>query len=219
MGIQQTASKTVKVTFLGLNSAARVHANHMYFQYGGDDITGSEAADLAQKASTIWQDEILDILSASYTYTGAQFIDLDDADGVTGHVSPTAAHPTAGQVPGTPGAPQVCILVKKNIAGSGRGARPGRMYLSPINESEIDGTGTIDPATVTAWTTKVQAARTAWEALEYGAAKTIALVQPHWRLADKPETEDGIWASTGWSDLLSLSVDNRVATQRRRVRG
>jgi hypothetical protein len=108
----------------------------------------------------------------------------------------------AGSVSANTAAPNTSYLIHKNTALGGRRGR-GRMYYPGVNEIEVDEGGTVLAAVVTAWNTALAAYLTQMEA---GGGDVVVLHAA------------GISSVPVPTPILSLSVDNRVATQRRRLR-
>lgn len=96
--------------------------------------------------------------------------------------------------------PQNCtVLVRKSTSTGGRSGR-GRMYLPPygLSESFVDSKGMIEPATVAVLQTAVSAAL-------FGTVDPVLL-------------HDEASPVTAPSPLSAVTVDTRIATQRRRLR-
>lgn len=104
----------------------------------------------------------------------------------------------AGNVGGYPG---VCYLVSKNTAFGGRAGR-GRMYIPGVPEASVDPGGNLSSGT----TSGLQTAANAW--LEDQSTNGVPLVLLH--NTGSPLSEP--------SEVTSLTVSNRSATQRRRNR-
>jgi hypothetical protein len=218
--ILKTAPQVVQVALKGTNPAGRNHVNTIHLLYSTSSLDASEGAEIAQDVSSLWQDEVLDVLNVAYAYTGATWIDLNSITGNTGTVSPTPAKPTNGQTTNPGGAPQVCLLVKKNIVGSGRGHRGGRMFLSPFDEAEVSTAGNITTSTLSLWQTKINNFWSGLDAIIYGGGSEVTVCQPHWLGVDKPtEAVGGEWPAVSVSVSSGFTVDGKCATQRRRNRG
>ena len=98
-----------------------------------------------------------------------------------------------------PDSPQVALLVKKSTAGGGRQQR-GRMFLPIVAESQTDAGGMLTTASLNAFETAVDA----W--LADLAVRNVPMVLLHNAVETLP------------TPVVGLTVDVRVATQRRRLR-
>lgn len=96
-------------------------------------------------------------------------------------------------------------LVHKRTALGGRSGR-GRFYLPGVGESVIDGTGVLDPATKAVFQTRLTQFLTDLEA----SPNIAGMVLFHDSL--------GAGAALPPTPVTSLVIDNRCATQRRRLR-
>jgi hypothetical protein len=98
--------------------------------------------------------------------------------------------------------PNVSVLAKKNTARGGRRGR-GRMYIPwAVATSSVDESGVILSATLTT----LQSKASAWlTALNTNAVPMVLLHKP------------GISALGPPNPVTALTLDNRVATQRRRI--
>lgn len=106
--------------------------------------------------------------------------------------------PAQGAVTGTGSPPNVAFLVEKNTAAGGRANR-GRMFLPGVTESYVTDSGALIPAAVADW----QVALDAWlEDLDTNGSPMVLLHS----------------ASSDPTTVASLTIDGRVATQRRRLR-
>lgn len=123
-------------------------------------------------------------------------------------VGPNATGPTyefAANVQGTDAGqavtPNTSILFKKVTAFGGR-AGSGRFYLPSFDETEVDLAGNLSPAMVTAAQNAVNAFKTAHDDDNL----TWTLLHGEGSVISTP------------SEILSIEVQNKVATQRRRLR-
>lgn len=101
----------------------------------------------------------------------------------------------------TPPPPNTCTLITKNTAFGGRAGR-GRMYLPTCGEGDISADGLLGSSFVTGRQTDID---------NFGAGLALALLTPvvlHG--AGSPITTP--------SPITSFTVQNKVATQRRRLR-
>lgn len=217
----KTAPLVVALAFKGLHTNGRAIVNTYHLQYsdssGLDDADGAE---IATKAAIAWQDEAMDYISDNYTFQGVSWIDLNSEDGRTGLVPPQAGHPSTGaDAAAAAGSPQVTLLIKKAVGGSARGQRSGRMFVSPVSEVFVTENGQIGSSELTSLQTKWTAFYVAMNSITYSGGSTVFSCLPHWKGDDDPGDGGGEWPATGVSAVSGLTVDPRVATQRRRMRG
>jgi hypothetical protein len=108
----------------------------------------------------------------------------------------SAVEPGAGDSAAAP--PNVSVLVRKNTALGGRKGR-GRMYIPGVAEADSDGAGVMSSVRQAAWQAQ---------------ADTFLVAAALGGLAGVVLHED----ATTPTPIISLAVDGRVATQRRRLR-
>lgn len=118
-----------------------------------------------------------------------------NATGASAEVFPN----TAGALTVSTAPPQVAILIKKVTGLGGREGR-GRMYMPGYSETNINGDGSLGSTPLADLQTQADAFYTA---LQTGDLQMVLLHN----------------SATVPTDVLSLQVDSRVATQRRRLRG
>lgn len=184
-----------------------------------DSVPGASRADRlsthAARVRDAWQSEIMDLCSTGYAFQGIAWLDLDSEEGSTGSLGANGALPTAGpKVTTSFAAPSICVLVRKNITGA-RGARRGRMYLPWLDEADTTHTGSIQSTFVTTAQGKADAFFTAAQniiAAPDGGAKMIV---PDYPRIPTPQPNTLVGRH---SYVLSLTVENVQASQRRRVR-
>lgn len=118
----------------------------------------------------------------------------------------------AGASSGTAGPPSVAFLIRKNTAfGGKKGA--GRMYLPGVKETDVDETGAVVAG-------KVTLLQTAFN----GFLNDLAAANAHMHLLHSYGSYTSskgvvtVVPSRTPDQVTSLAVDNRVATQRRRLR-
>lgn len=184
-----------------------------------DPGTGSRSVllpALATMIMTAWQDDIMDAMGSGYSITGAHWIDLDSLSGGRGDIGPNAGHPTTGQASGSPNVPpNVAFLIHKRCSFT-RGQRPGRMFIAPLLEPDVDDTGVISGAAKTRVNAAVTGFRSDVNSISLPLLGSIA-----WRVVHvtghelDPPHRPNAWNS---SDVTSTDCDNLAATQRRRLR-
>lgn len=151
-----------------------------------------------------WQDHIVANIADNYTLLGAHYRDRNVEDGVVGFMAPDPGKPTVGTDSGQCAPPNVAYLVHKHIEATA-GNRPGRAFLVGVTEANANEDGVILAASVTGW-------NAIWADFLDGlsGAGSNQLVVVH-----KPPIDEG---EADVSEITSLTIDTRVATQRRRMR-
>lgn len=126
------------------------------------------------------------------------YVDLSSTTGDSGTLTSTQPQ---GQGGGAAVPPNLSVLVRWSATG-GRSQRSGRSYLPGLDESSIDSKGVINAPTVTNWQTDVDNFMAAVQ------TANLAL-----GIVSKSSPTTGIFRT-----VLDGSVQNRGATQRRRLR-
>jgi hypothetical protein len=168
-------------------------------------------------AESIIQQTAVDLLDHYATYFAALsggayyvrdcvWLDLDSLGGSTGSVNdtPTKTFPFQGVVGGDTAPGNVAVLAVKNTVG-GRSARNGRTFFPGIPESSMTG-NILGASIISNWTSSLNNFRTALEAASGGVDRVVGVVS---RPAVGPPA---------FNAVLSLSVSDRLATLRRRLR-
>ena len=218
-----TAQYTINGTYAG-----RAVANVFHMKI---DTTGS----IAQRADAVramagiflnqWTTDIMALIGSAYTANSVAWVDLDSATGSVGAISTSGANvwPKAGSGASATLPGSVALLIRKNVSGQ-RGARKGRVYLVGIDESL-----TVSPANNTITTAGAAAWQAKWTAfygninqtdqgpLTYNARQCVAHVLT--RAEPKPGQDVGVPLTGTPVEVTSMTVDNTLATQRRRLRG
>jgi hypothetical protein len=168
-----------------------------------------------------WQTRIIPRLDGNVAFTGMHYLDLDSTSGISGDLGPNAAKPITGSFNFSPTSPNVSYLCIKHCTHNRR-QRSGRMYLPGVDEANVDSAGNVLGAYITGTNAVL-------ESLRVDLTNVASVTHPAttaWRVVHV-ETYDGIsvpghpnglpatWSS---SDVSSVTVDGRVATQRRRLR-
>lgn len=152
---------------------------------------------------TYWDTKVVQQASNAYTALSIDWVDLTDANGLTGSLSsgPAFAYPAVGKLTGAPYAGNVATLVKK-ATESRRGERPGRMFLAPMTETDI-ADGIINASRLGPLNTALDEFLT-------------NMTTEDWHLVVVHSTAS---ASVGTStQVTGLAADPKVSTQRRRWR-
>jgi len=92
---------------------------------------------------------IVDLMTAQFVVTGADYIDLSSVGGATGSVTPTAG-PTAGGSTGFGAPSNVTGLIRWSALGT-RTQRDGRTYIGGVDEDLVDTAGQWTSGALTAW--------------------------------------------------------------------
>ena len=110
-----------------------------------DEAVDTTLADAVQN----WQSQMLDVFANNYTFLGADWVDLNSAEGRVGFEAPDPGQPVVGSVTTASSPPSVATIVNKICATRSRGRRNGRWYLPLATESNIDENGAVAGSTVT----------------------------------------------------------------------
>lgn len=163
-----------------------------------------------------WCDHILPFLSSTYTFNNVSWVDLDSATGSVGSRASTSQEtlPQPGGDGGAPLSVNAAMLVRK-VTTVRRGARQGRMFLSPTTEVNTSG-NVLTPGLISGLNTNLASFlgnvnQEDADPTEY--QSQLAVVHVLTRDADGNPL-------TGESTAVSaLVVQSRLASQRRRLRG
>jgi hypothetical protein len=169
--------------------------------------------DIVPDVVAAWQDKIMAGVGNSVTFTGCRWLDIDSLDGIGGFQGPVGSHPTVGAVGGAQSPMSVAFLVHKQCFHTRR-QRNGRWYIPGVAESDTDDSGGVVSSARTRVQNITEDYRAAVNALGLPAGITVAMRVVHITSVDGDGDPES-WNST---DIDSLSVDARVATQRRRLR-
>lgn len=155
-------------------------------------ITSKTLADTALNAATIWSTSIMKRLHSSTVFNNTRVATLDG----TGFYNYASNKP--GEITGDAFPPQVAFLVRKQFGGRSRG---GRWFLPGVGETAAGNDGTLSASTIAAMNVELNS----WLTGMVAADMVPLYVQ-------SPAAGGGSWP------YLSLSVDSKVSTQRRRLR-
>lgn len=217
----QTAHRIVRVTVNGHIGGHQI-AN-VFHQYADENVAGEGrdgAIDFAVKAVRgAWQASMLDGVTSAYIFDGIDWVDLDSADGQTGHMGPDPELPTQGTQGGAGAPPAVSILIRKNTDG-GRQSRRGRIFVASPDETWIDASGTLLEARQTTWQAIAdEFLDTCNDSSNEGFNENCHMVTVTWPTITvngrKRPDPNGVGTA---HTVTSLTVAPNVATQRRRQR-
>lgn len=175
--------------------------------------------DQAQVFLNEYIDELAPLCSAQWIVDSVSWVDLNAADGEVGtRNDPLAPRvlPFAGTNSGESENGSVAFLIVKRIAGA-RGRRNGRSYLAGVSETSATGQGVVAAFTsaalvrLPAFRDNVNQESTG---LPGGATYSSKIVVVH---TTRP-TPDADPVFVAASEVTSLVLDPRLATQRRRLR-
>jgi hypothetical protein len=173
----------------------------------------------AQRLFDAWKLNILPVLNNSYTLKGVTWLDLDSETGSTGTYSGTPAN---GSLVSTGTDPAAGALVVKNIAGSGRKFRSGRVFVPGAMEADIDEDGNVASATRTSLTAAFAAFLSAVNTstpvgaindLHLVVAHTPSIVVTETKTRRVPDPDGGLLPAV----ITGFSVKNVRSGQRRRL--
>lgn len=163
-----------------------------------------------------WESNIALSLTDDIILTSVAWVDLDSADGSTGLVTdgPNTSPPYTGALAQIPSPVNSAMLVTK-VGASQRGSRNGRMYLLGFPEVEAGNT-----------TLGTSYAEVLQERLDTFLSQTTDPAEipeeginpciVHTRNEGTPENPNIVYA--GMSFITGLTLQTRLATQRRRLR-
>ena len=165
----------------------------------GIDVSGwaGTPTSAAIALASSWNTNLLDFQPSFVSFETVRVKYGPEATGPTGE----AVGGGSGGSPGNPTSPNVAYLVRKSTAFGGRAGR-GRFYMPGVTEDNIDGGGVVLPAGRAAINTGLDDFRTGLESID----SPIVLLH-------------GVGSPlTSPTPVTDLSLDARVATQRRRLR-
>lgn len=171
-------------------------------------ISSGNAGDVAQEVLDAYVEELLPLMSELVTVTGAEYVDLDSAEGDTGSVTPSAGLTVTGGDSAQPVPINTAVLVRKNTEG-GRAARNGRMFLPGMAEVNVDGAGIIASVSRTAWQTAADAFLNTVNDGGIASPEQVMVVVSRPTVSATPGT---------FNEVTSLNVSSLMATQRERMR-
>lgn len=166
----------------------------------GFDASGyvGDVADMATEIGNEWIASIRTVMPSTVVLASVLVKAGPNATGPAAEVAVSSA----GSGGGASASPNVAILVRKNTAAGGRTGR-GRFYHPGPQESEVNPNGTLSGAFVSGMQTEVNDF--------FGALATAGLDSVLLHSETSPVTTP--------TPITSFTVDSRVATQRRRLRG
>ena len=217
----QTAHRIVRVTVNGHIGGHQI-ANVLHM-FTDENLAGEgrpEAIDFAVKAVRVgWQGSILDGVTSAYVLDGFDWVDLNSADGQTGHMGPDPDLPTQGTQGGSGAPPAVSVLIRKNTDG-GRQSRRGRLFVASPDETWIDSAGTLLEARQDTWQAIADEFLDATnDSSQTGFNDACHMVTVTWPTITvngrKRPDPNGVGTA---HTVTSLTVAPNVATQRRRQR-
>ncbi len=144
---------------------------------------------------------MLNLCAAGYTFRGLRVTNGPDGEGVVNEVERSTV--TTSTKLGMP--PNVAYLTRK-VTGLGGRRNRGRFYMPGVSEIDVDNTGLLTATHRTNYQTSVNA----WFAQNLAGPEIAAHAVFH-------DTQEGFPAVTP-TDVTSLLVQPKVATQRRRLR-
>lgn len=194
-----TADNVTECAVLGHWSNGRQVANIVHVRREEDDPATS-----ARDVLNNWQDHMRNEVPNNYVIDGVRYRDRNVADGVVGFLPIDPAKGSVGGASGASTPPNTSVLVHKNTETTA-GKRKGRLYLPGAPEAEIDEDGMLSTTLKTAWTT---ALNDFFAGLSGAADNELVVVH----FAGPTDATGEV------SVVTSLTVDPKMATQRRRLR-
>jgi hypothetical protein len=213
------APTIVRYTFVHILQSGRKADNIMDISIGGSGLADRDAVidDFNSHIAGYWQDGPLYNYANTTTFEGVHWLDLDSLGGRTGFLGPAGGHPTTGNGSTEPQAPNVAYLIHKNTTAQ-RGQRSGRCYIGDVREDRVDRNGVVsapDKTSLNAQFATFKAAIDAYDTPPHTGGQPCALRVVHVHKVSKLDPTTWTWSS---SDITSFSCDNKVASQRRRLR-
>ncbi len=168
----------------------------------------------------MYQDDICGTFWSSLHFTGSRWLDLDSLGGTGGFQAPISGKPTTGGSSGAMGAPMAAVLVHKHCLHT-RSQRDGRSFIPALAEVDYDDVGTLSSTVRTAWQNRLDTFKGHINALESSGLGSVAWRVVHVEGHTEPSPGHPAGQPNEWSssDIISLSIDPKIATQRRRNRG
>jgi hypothetical protein len=169
----------------------------------------SNIATFAGQVADLWVTHILPNIGAEYTFKGVHLAFGPDGQGIRFSLERTQASTNALQ----PLPQNTAVLVRKNTGLGGRRNR-GRMYIPGVPEGSVSSSG----ALFVAYQTEFQSDINNWQ------AANIALIDIEFHAlfhATPDDTSTGVpvpQPAIAPSAVTSMTVQSKVATQRRRLR-
>lgn len=174
-------------------------------QAGGSAWTGSECAAMATAVRSAWVTNVIPLQSNALSLGDVQVIDLSSNTGNEG----TATGTTAGGLVSAAAPANACVCWSWKIARRYRGGHP-RTYIAGLAQANVLNANSITSAHRTAHAAAGAAIRNAIEGVTVGGA-LANMVVIHYR-------RDGVQLTVpDYSYISSVSVDDRIDSQRRRL--
>lgn len=165
---------------------------------GFDGVAGLTTTQLATRARDAWDTHIRPRVSNQVTLSAVR---VKFGPNETGPSTELATNLAGGNA-STTAAPNTAYLIHKATALGGRRGR-GRAFHPGVDEASMDNGGVIPAATVTAWNTALASYLTA---METPSGDLVVLHAPGNSTMPVP------------TPITQMTVDAKVATQRRRLR-
>lgn len=203
---------TVRVIPVGMCDATyllqRTGANRVESVTMSYDPESAVDQSLANSLHNSFVTHMIPALAAAYTFMSVHLLGRSDAVNLVAvdSTQPPAVGTRSGSLIGNLGSPQVAALIRKHTAFAGKAQR-GRLYWPGVAEGDVDGHGKLTGAVVTA----LESAVDAW----FSNVNTYAqhmLGHSCFHEDDQPPCQP-----IPWTPITHLSVDDVVATQRRRL--
>lgn len=182
-----------------------------------DDAIFDQAGDILNA----WTTNLLPIVVNDYTALSVSWVDLNSATGTTGTRSSTADEtwPQNGATSSDPTPGNVAALITKVAPGGGRRSRNGRLYVVGVSETQTDNTnaGNLTSTAVGQYTTAMEAFSSdiSNTLLADGYSSNMTVL----RTINQGTPSSPDIVAVGNDDVTAMVCQQRLATQRRRLRG
>lgn len=194
----------------------------MRIQFDPLDPTSRGTYVVAQARDVLhaFDDRILPSLSNQLQAVQVNYVDLNSAEGVAGFVQTGGGDtwPKAGGQSGQCMPGNVSVLATKIAPGGGRRTRNGRTYIVGASETitDVANPSLISTASVADFTTKFEGFSSDISNTIIGEGYSSNMVVVHTHNAGTVQDPDIVY--DGYSDVTSFICQQRLATQRRRLR-
>lgn len=165
-----------------------------------------------------WTEFVMDGLVEEMTFDYIRWVDLDSINGSTGTRTQTSEYslPVTGNAPAQLDSGAIAILYTKELVGAARNARTGRMYVPGLRANATEH-NQIDPATLSTRQGDIDTflSNITDEGLIYDFTVDMCVVHTP-GISEYGSGE--VYEATS-THVSRLSLQQRLATQRRRLRG
>ena len=205
------ADHALKCTYQGSYLATN-WVNVFYLQYAGTTPVDADLATIATGLRTAWNATLGSIQCNQVILTKTTVMDVSRNPGAYGENN-TAATASGG----TTGFPaNVAVAISKKVARRYRGGHP-RLYMTGTPTTASSDGKTILTATLAGWNTTVAAWLTQVNALTTASTGAVKLANVGYYFVSPPKTPPQIRPVPVVELIVSVSINSRLDTQRRRL--